>query len=273
MPASDCHLIVQISDTHILPPGQWLDQRVDTATGLRAAVRRIRALQPAPLGVLVTGDLVDAGTPQHYAHLRELLSSLEVPVWLMPGNHDDREALRAAFPEHSWLCNDNGAGFIQYTVDLPGLRLVTLDTVVPGAGHGALCRHRLDWLDRTLAQAPLTPTLVAMHHPPFDTHIGHMDAMGLLEGCAAFTDLVGRHRQVERIVCGHIHRSVQRRLAHTVALTIPSTAHQITLEIGDGPGSYLLEPPGLALHVWRHGQDLTSHLLPTGDFPGPFAFD
>ena len=273
MSAVGFHQLVHLSDTHILPGGRLLDGRVDTASGLRAAVGCILALNPAPLGVLITGDLVEAGTPQSYAHLKALLSPLDLPVWLMPGNHDDRGALRAAFPEHPWLAGDGSAGFIQYTADLPGLRLVTLDTVVPGAGHGALCGERLAWLDRTLAQAPDTPTLLAMHHPPFATHIGHMDEMALLEGAGAFAAIVARHAQVERIVCGHIHRSVQRRLAHTVALTVPSTAHQITLAIGDAPGSYTLEPPGLALHVWSTGADLVTHLLPTGRYPGPFPFD
>jgi Icc protein len=266
------HQLVHLSDTHILLPGQRLDGRVDTAAGLVAAVHRIQGLVPQPLGVLITGDLVDAGTPASYAHLRDLLSPLEIPVWLMPGNHDHRQALRDAFADHDWLRGADSSDFIQYTIDLPGLRLVTLDTVVPGHGHGALCAQRLAWLDRTLAQAPATPTLLAMHHPPFTTRIGHMDQMGLLEGAQAFTEVIARHPQVERIVCGHIHRSTQRRLAHTVAITIPSTAHQITLTIGDSPGSYVMEPPCLALHVWDHGTDLVTHLLPTHPFPGPFAF-
>lgn len=273
MPApAALHQLVQLSDTHILPPGRLLDDRVDTASALSAAVERIQALRPAPLGVLMTGDLVEAGTPPAYDHLKHLLAPLSLPVWLMPGNHDERAALRAAFPGHAWLQATDAHGFIQYTVDLPGLRLVTLDTVVAGAGHGALCAWRLGWLDRTLMQAPDTPTLLAMHHPPFVTHIGHMDAMGLLEGTAAFVEIVSRHRQVERIVCGHLHRSIQRRLAHTVALTAPSTAHQIDLDLCDAPGSYTLEPPGMGLHVWSTGDDLVSHLLPIGNYPGPYAF-
>ncbi len=274
MPAPAAHhQLVQLSDTHILPPGRLLDNRIDTAAALRSAVQRTNALQPAPEGVLISGDLVDAGSPAAYAHLRELLDPLALPVWLMPGNHDERGALRQAFPEHTYLHNPDAQGFIQYTVDLPALRVVALDTVVAGAGHGALCPTRLAWLDQTLGTAVHTPTLVAMHHPPFPTHIGHMDAMGVLEGCQAFTDIVARHPQVERIVCGHIHRSIQSRLAHTVAVTVPSTAHQISLVIGDDRGSYTLEPPGLGLHVWRSGRDLATHLLPIGDFPGPFAFD
>lgn len=273
MPAPAAHcLLVQLSDTHILAPGHLLDKRVDTAAALRMAVQRVNSLQPAPLGVLLTGDLVDAGSPESYQHLRQLLEPLTVPVWLMPGNHDERASLRAAFPEHTYLQHVTRGGFIQYTIDLPGLRLVALDTVVPGAAHGALCEHRLTWLEDTLAAAPDTPTLLAMHHPPFLTHIGHMDAMGLLQGVEAFNEIVARHRQVERIVCGHIHRSIQCQVAHAVAITVPSTAHQIALDIGDSPGGYTLEPPGMGLHVWRNGAGLVTHVLNIGDFDGPFPF-
>lgn len=274
MPAPAAHhQLVQLSDTHILSPGRLLDGRVDTAAALRAAVQHIKALTPVPAGVLLTGDLVDAGSPASYAHLRQLLEPLTLPVWLMVGNHDHREAMQAAFPEHRYLLDPQARGFIQYTVNLPNMRLVALDTVVPGAGHGALCAQRLDWLEHTLAEEPDKTTLLAMHHPPFRTHIGHMDAMGLLEGGDEFIRIVSRHHQIERIICGHIHRSVQCRLAHTVAMTVPSTAHQIALEVGESPGSYTLEPPAMGLHVWRAGPDLVTHLLPIGDYPGPFAFD
>ena len=272
MPALLPHVLVHLSDTHITVPGRLLDGRVDTATALARAVEAVGRLQPAPVAVLVSGDLVDAGSPEEYAHLRTLLAPLHGPVYLMPGNHDERGALCAAFADHAYLAQRDEE-FIQYTVDLPGLRLVTLDTVVPGAGHGALCKRRLDWLDATLAQAPDRPTLVALHHPPFLTHIEHMDALGLHEGREDFEAIIRRHPQVERIACGHLHRCIQARVAHTVAITVPSPAHQVELDlVGDHPASYTFEPPGFGLHVWTTGTDLVSHVMPVGDFPGPFAF-
>ncbi|MEZ5646908.1 MAG: phosphodiesterase [Burkholderiaceae bacterium] len=272
MSLTEPRLLVQISDTHILPEGCWLDDLVDTAQALREAVRRVQMLRPRPLGVLITGDLVEGGSAAAYRHLRRLLAPLDMPVWLLPGNHDDRALLRSAFPDHDWLQARASGAFIQYTVDLPGLRLVTLDTVVANASHGSLCNDRLDWLDHTLGQAQDVATMIAMHHPPFATHIGHMDAMGLREGANRLADIVARHRQVERIVCGHIHRSVQRRLAGTVVMTVPSTAHQIALQFGTTTGCFTLEPPALALHVWHSGPDIVSHHLPVGHFPGPFRF-
>jgi 3',5'-cyclic AMP phosphodiesterase CpdA len=273
MPALLPQVLVHLSDTHITVPGRLLDGRVDTATSLARAVDAVRRLRPRPVAVLISGDLVDAGSPAEYAHLRTLLADLPGPVYLMPGNHDERGALRAAFADHAYLGPMDEGEFIQYAVDLPGLRLVALDTVVPGAGHGALCERRLDWLDATLAEAPRQPTLVALHHPPFLTHIAHMDALGLREGREDFEAIIRRHPQVERIACGHLHRCIQARIAHTVAITVPSTAHQVALDlVGDHPASYTFEPPGVGLHVWTTGTDLVSHVMPIGDYPGPFAY-
>ena len=99
-------LIAQISDTHIRPKGVLAMGRVDTAGHLARAVAHIMALRPAPDVVLVTGDLVDAGMAEEYAHLRELLAPLPMPVHLIPGNHDLRDPLRAAFTDHGYLPRD-----------------------------------------------------------------------------------------------------------------------------------------------------------------------
>src|SRR5512145_1949200 len=118
-------LIAQISDTHIRPMGVLAMGRVDTAGYLARAVAHINALRPAPDVVLVTGDLVDAGMAEEYAHLRALLAPLAMPFHLIPGNHDRRDALREAFADHRYLPRE---GFLQYVVDSGPLRLIALDT-------------------------------------------------------------------------------------------------------------------------------------------------
>src|SRR5213593_2929731 len=99
-------LIAQMSDTHIKPKGEMAMDRVDTARHLARAVAHINALRPAPDLVLITGDLVDAGKPEEYAHLRAILAPLPMPVYLIPGNHDARNALRGAFADHRYLPAD-----------------------------------------------------------------------------------------------------------------------------------------------------------------------
>ncbi|NJO33526.1 MAG: sigma 54-interacting transcriptional regulator [Rhodospirillales bacterium] len=121
-------LIAQISDTHIRPKGVLAMGRVDTAGYLARAVAHIDALRPAPDVVLVTGDLVDAGMAEEYAHLRGLLAPLAMPVHLIPGNHDLRGPLRAAFADHRYLQEGD---FLQYVVEHGPLRLIALDTLNP----------------------------------------------------------------------------------------------------------------------------------------------
>ena len=93
-------LIAQITDTHIKPEGSLADSHVDTSAFLARAVDHILHLDPRPDVVLGTGDLVDGGTSAEYARLRHLLSPLPMPVYLIPGNHDDREALRQVFADY-----------------------------------------------------------------------------------------------------------------------------------------------------------------------------
>ena len=160
-------LIAQITDMHIKPPGELLYKRVDTAGFLERAVAHVTALDPRPDIVLATGDLVDGGKPEEYALLRRLLAPLAMPVYLIPGNHDARDAMREVFADHAYLPR---TGFLQYTIeDLP-VRLIALDTLVPGKGHGELCAERLDWLEARLGESD-RPTILFMHHPPFDCGI------------------------------------------------------------------------------------------------------
>jgi 3',5'-cyclic AMP phosphodiesterase CpdA len=262
-------LIAQISDMHIRAPGKLLLRRVDTAAFLAAAVAALGKLDPPADLVLMTGDLVEAGKPEEYAHLAALIAPLKAPVYLIPGNHDAREPLRAAFPAHRYLPRE---GFLQYALEDWPVRILALDTLVPGEGGGALCAERLDWLDRSLATAPGRPTLVMMHHPPFATGIAHMDRYGLADARGLAT-VIARHPNVERIVAGHLHRSIQARFAGTVATTCPSSAHQIALDLVPGtPLRYVFEPPGFQLHIWNEDAGLVTHTVPIGDFAGPYPF-
>ena len=265
-------LLVQLSDTHIRLHGQLAYRRVDTSSFLAQAVAAVLALPQAPSAVIVTGDLTDFGRPAEYAQLRALLAPIGCPIYLLPGNHDDRAGLRRAFADHDYLAQ-SGDAFLQYAIDFGGLRLVAIDTTVTGAPHGEFDSARLEWLEATLAQVPTTPTIVAMHHPPFPTFIGHMDEIGLQRGVRELARVIERHPQVERIICGHLHRSIQARFAGTVAMTAPSTAHAVAFDLAsDAASHFMMEPPGFLVHGWSPTGQVTSHLVLTGTFEGPHRF-
>ncbi|TWS97571.1 phosphodiesterase [Reyranella sp. CPCC 100927] len=262
-------LIAQISDTHIKPDGQIAYRRVDTADFLAKAVAHLNALHPRPDLVLVTGDLVDAGAPIEYARLKALLAPLAMPFYLIVGNHDARDALRAAFTEHRYLPAD---GFVQYVIEGHPVRLIGLDTLVPGEGHGEMCATRLDWLEARLAESD-RPTILFMHHPPFECGMAYMDGERLRDGADRLATIVQRHPNIERVLCGHVHRSIQVRWAGTIAATAPSTAHQLTLDLDPAaPLTFKMDPPGALLHAWRPGSGLVSHISFIGDYDGPHRF-
>jgi len=263
-------LIAQISDMHIKVEGKLAYGIVDTARMLKECVANIMRLKPLPDAVMVTGDLVDYCHELEYELLKELLAPLTMPLYLLAGNHDEREKLRKAFTGSRFDYLEQCDKFLQYTADLGVLRLIVLDTVVPFEGCGRLCAERLKWLDERLSEDP-RPTVVAMHHPPFATGITYMDKIGL-EGAAELEEIISRHPHIERIVCGHLHRSIQCRFGNTIASTCPSTAHQVAMDLReDGPGCFVMEPPGYQLHLWRDGR-LTTHTCVVGDYAGPYRF-
>ena len=266
-------LICQISDLHIKTPGKLSYRVVDTSGMLKRCIDHILALKQAPDIVIATGDLTDFGRPDEYAHLRALLAPLSMPVYLIPGNHDLRENLVAAFPDHRYLAQS--LPFIQYAIeDLP-VRILAIDSVIAGASGGELCATRLAWLSQKLAEAPAKPTVIIMHHPPFRTFIGHMDDIGLdkTNGADGLKAIVERHPQIERILCGHLHRPIQVRWAGTLASTAPSPAHQVALDLSaDAPSQFVMEPPAYQLHQWHPDTGLVSHTAFVGKFDGPYPF-
>jgi len=254
-------LLAQLSDPHIVEPGELLLGDIDTATFLRRAIEHVNGLEPQPDLVLLTGDLVNEGRPEEYAHLRELLSALRAPFHLVPGNHDLTATLRAAFPDHV----HGDAGRADGVIDGP-LRVVTLDSSRFPEPGGSLEPDQLEWLDRALGAAPDQPTVVAVHHPPFATGIAHMDTMALDAASAGgLAAVIARHPQVERVLSGHLHRHIVRRFSGSIAMTAPSTAHAVQLDLGGGRAAWNHEPPALLLHLWTPAGGVVTHLEVIGD--------
>jgi 3',5'-cyclic AMP phosphodiesterase CpdA len=261
-------LLAQISDFHVVPPNTEMGQVMRTQSYLEAALEHLESLAPSVDVVLGSGDLIEAGTEEEYELLAELLDACTKPIYLVPGNHDHRELMvKVMRPRgHDYLPE---SGFLNYCVDLGPLRLVALDTVIHGKPGGLLCEERLQWLDARLSEED-KPTIVMQHHPPFATGITQMDGMGLT-GSAEEEAVIRKHPHVERVICGHLHRTMTRRFGGSIASTAPSTAHALELDLRN-PGrlAVLREPPGCTLHHWNEGS-LVSHISFIGDYGPPYV--
>jgi 3',5'-cyclic AMP phosphodiesterase CpdA len=264
-------LICQLTDLHVRPFGVACSRVSETNMMTERALRAVAAFRPAPDVVIVTGDLTECGRDDEYDMIVDMLRrNLKMPVYAVPGNHDRREGFRRKLGMLPGVTVD--PHFVQYTIEDYPVRVVMLDSVVPGAGHGLLCDERLRFLDATLSAQPHKPTMVALHHPPFVCGIGHMDNINL-HNAERFAEVIARHRQVERVVCGHHHRPVVARVAHAIATIAPSVSHQVemTLDPND-PGAMVLEPPAFQLHRWTPADGIVTHTVLVEKFPGPFPF-
>ncbi|WP_042884905.1 phosphodiesterase [Cupriavidus necator] len=260
------YLVAHVTDLHIKAGGKLSYRMVDTAGALHRWIDTLLAAPQCADIVVITGDLVDFGAEAEYRFLRSILQRLPMPYRLLPGNHDSRSALRAVFTDHDYLfANGDGEAPVHYAVDAGPLRIVGFDCTVPGKPGGRVDAAALPWLQATLAAAPATPTLLLLHHPPFYTGIGHMDEQGL-ENAAALEAVVRQHAQVERVLCGHLHRHITRRFGGTIAMTAPAPAHQVALDLDpQAPSRFRMEPPGYLLHWWHPQHGLVTHAAAIGD--------
>ncbi len=275
-------LIAQITDLHVEPNRRLVGGRVDTVQALQTAVSHLNELRPRPDLVAISGDLTQDGTVEQCIALDRALAALTLPVIVIPGNHDRRETLRTVFAGRYGIeaGGERADAPFAPVMDLGPVRVIGVDTVVPGRTHGGLDAERLATLEARLRERPEAPTLLVLHHPPFQTGVAAMDAVGLIDGVAALAETVGRHGQVQRMICGHVHRRIDARFAGIPASTAPSSSHQIALTLGrDGDpnqgaaAGYVLEPPCAALHVWAGpDQGFVSHLSFIGPYPGPIPF-
>ena len=261
-------LLAHISDLHVMVEGDLAYGIVNTGPLVERAIAHIQKLSPD--AVVISGDLVHNVTAGEYERLKAMLSALKMPTFLMPGNHDSRDLMRQTFAEHSYLPEK---GFLQYTVEDYPVRLIMLDTNVPGEGRGELDDARLQWLNQQLAAQPNRPTLLFMHHPPFSTGIALMDGYGLT-GSEALAEIVQKYDCIERIGCGHIHRPIQKRWAGTLAYTVPSPVHQVSLDLYSSAeyATFVMEPPAYQLHLWREQDGLVSHTQYVNEYEGPYSF-
>jgi 3',5'-cyclic-AMP phosphodiesterase len=251
-------ILAQLSDFHL---GEKPRDGIDPERCARAVVAALAALPNRIDALLISGDLAEHAKRKEYALAQEIVAPLGVPVHVLPGNHDDRKKMRAAFE-----LPGEGDAPIDYAVDLGPLRLVVVDSTIPGEDRGDFTPAQLAWLDDTLAAAPRQPTIIAMHQPPLVTAIADWDGVIMSPADrAALARALAPHPQVRAIVGGHLHRLATAALAGRPVLAAPPTylhAHPDfeaeTVRLRGGP-------PGFVLHALL-GDELSSQveLVPLG---------
>ena len=275
-------IIAQITDLHVTTCDDPLNQ-IRNEQRLRQVLRSIHALSPRPTAIIASGDLVDNGRPDEYEALKAILRDCEIPIYYGVGNHDRRAAFLDALGGPNARTDENG--FIQYSVDFPGLRMIVCDTLEEGKDRSGFDPARAAWLARTLGEDTETPTIVVMHHPPIVSGVKWMDPDPDAPWIGWLAQAIEGRSQIKAVLCGHVHRAFHGLLAGQVVATSPATSIQVTLNLSDvdmerpdGREILVAEPPGYVLVVADQGR-ITTHTCVAGDFEPavvytrPFSLD
>ncbi|MEM5500445.1 phosphodiesterase [Ahrensia kielensis] len=265
---------IQITDTHIVPKGYLAYQRSDTATALECAVSKINQSLPLLGSVdcaIVTGDLTDHGSKEEYERFKDIMSALELPYLAIPGNHDDREAMRDAFAKDDWMPK---SGPIHWRRDIGALTLIGLDTLLQNAHYGELSSDGFAYADSMLTEIGDRPVVIATHHPWMSTGIHAMDADKLRNG-AALMERLEAHPAPVRMISGHVHRAITTQIGKVTCQIAPAPCHSVQLDHRiDASNDLILEPGAVTVYTWLSdpSANLVSDELPVGAYPGPWPF-
>ncbi len=252
--------LVQITDTHILPPGELLYGDMDTATHLREVVGQINRMRPKPDMVLITGDLVENSDEASYQHFIDLIKPLEIPAYVIPGNHDNPQMMLEVFADTPYFPASDDT--FQYEIEIPSFRILALNSYSDGNELPELDDQRLSWLQNQLSRSD-KPVLIAIHHPPMTTGIEFID-MGGSEWFQGFKSVLAGHPQVKLVICGHCHADLCGRIGQVPVHMASATSHQLIAARGMdiAPAAIIAAAPPV-LHHFLNGEFLS------GSYPWP----
>lgn len=256
--------ILQLTDLHVNAEGKPAFRQADSLGDLRDTVDYILQVQLQPDVAVVTGDVSTDGTAAAYELVRGELARLDCPVWVLPGNHDQKEPMKAVLGE---LCHTAGDGAGR-CIDTPQARLLLLDSAVSGQSAGGVTQQQLSWIEGQLDVPPQHPVMLWMHHFPFRSGIEGMDhpfagqeqLLALLQGRNAY------------VCSGHLHAGVVRRMGTVTLMTAPAVSMLMELRLESV--RFYEGNAGFALHLVHDGA-VTTHLCAVParrDATGPHNF-
>ncbi|WP_440709733.1 phosphodiesterase [Herbiconiux sp. YIM B11900] len=263
------HTIIHISDTHFLAGEKPLYGAVDTDATLTQALRQLEASGIRPELLVFTGDIADLGEDDAYRRIRGIVEPAAARLgaqvlWVM-GNHDDRARLRTELLDQAPSTEP-----VDASIRLGGLRVIALDTSVPGYHHGELTEDQLSWLRAELAQPAPEGTIIALHHPPIPTTIPLMPILELqrqneLAAAISGTDVRG-------VIGGHLHYSTHSTFAGVPVSVAAATCY--TMDVAAERGRLTGVGGGQSFSIVHVYDDRIVHsIVPIGDFPQVSGFD
>lgn len=229
-------IVAQISDTHIALDTPDADRRI---RDFERTIHAINALDPAPDVIFHSGDIVHNGRQDEYAKAAAILAEAGAPVYVIPGNKDDRDNLRKAFRPVGYISPESS--FIDYAVEDYPVRLIALDTLNPQSNKGDFCPERGRRLIDMIEAETTKPIAVFAHHPPFVVPVGP-DPINF-EPAEAMTRLAEALQHSDRVMalfCGHVHRAAEGRVGNIPAVVMPCIA--TSLRKGDYPAAMKTRP-------------------------------
>lgn len=258
------HFILHLSDTHFVGDGELLHERIDSDKNLAELFEGFARSNTRPEAIVFTGDLADTGRDDAYARLRALVEPAAEAlgaqvIWVM-GNHDERVAFRRGLLDHD--ADDSEP--VDRVFDINGLRIIALDSTVPGHHHGEISEEQLAWLADVLSTPAPDGTLIALHHPPVPSPLGLL-ALVELKDQDRLADVI-RGTDVRGILGGHLHYSTNSTFAGVPVSVASATCYTQDLTVAypgargqDGAQSYNL------VHVY--GDRVLHSVVPIGQFP------
>jgi Icc protein len=256
------HFILHLSDTHLIAADGDLYGDVDSEGRLRQILGELEDSGARPEAIVITGDLADKGEPGAYRKLRILLEPIAARlgaqiIWAM-GNHDERGAFRQEL-----FGQIPSQRPVDLVYDVNGLRIITLDTTVPGEHYGELTGDQLDWLAEELATDAPDGTILAMHHPPVPS-IKDLTVLVELRDQPALAEVI-EGSDIRSIIAGHLHFSTNAMFAGVPVSVASATCYTADLNIPadatrgqDGAQAYNL------VHVYP--DTVVNSVVPIGSF-------
>ena len=255
-------VIVHLSDTHFVADGSLLMGEVDSDGHLAGALRRLADSGLQPAAIVVTGDIADTGAASAYARVRAQLEPVAAElgarlVWVM-GNHDRRPEFRAGLLDEAPTDAP-----VDEVVDLDGLRLVVLDTSVPGYHHGELTQAQLGWLRGVLETPAPRGTVLALHHPPIPLPIPITQLIELRDQAGLADVLAGS--DVRAIIGGHLHYSTWSLFAG-IPVSVAAASCYTTDLVNPGPGVRGVDGGQSFNLIHVYPDQIVHSIVPIGDY-------